>query len=335
MMPRNDDESERPVHEAIVAPGALPRRMWLVTLVVGTVLWAAAAVAILLTDNTILVPNLILLGTFLVPVCTLLFVLGRPRATRLTVQGIVLGFLAGGTAGVMVTGTLETYLLPDAVFTNTLIGLIEEGGKALLVVAVAAVVQTRRARDGMVLGAAVGAGFAAFESAGYALGELVVSSAHHPILKILETETFRAVFAPFGHITWTAILGGAIFASASRTGRLRLDGRVFWTFVGVVALHAAWDAAYGVAIRVSLGLGGGGWRLSWPATESWPGEPSGAELWRFQIVYDAFLVILALIGFVWAIRRWRAYGLDRWTRERPGGGGPPLRRLSGRHPTEP
>src|SRR5689334_10628777 len=97
------DVPHRPVHEAIVEPGALPRRMWLVTLLVGTVLWAAVAVAILLTENTILVPNLILLGTFLVPVCTVLFVLGRPRTTRLTVQGIVLGFLAGGTAGVMVT----------------------------------------------------------------------------------------------------------------------------------------------------------------------------------------------------------------------------------------
>jgi protease PrsW len=249
----------------------------------------------------------------LVPVCTLLFVLARPRATRLSVQGIVLGFLAGGTAGVMVTGTLEVYVLPDAFLTNTLIGLIEEGGKALLIVAVAAIAQTRLPRDGMVLGASVGAGFAAFESAGYALGELIVDGDRHPVLKIVETEIFRAAFAPFGHITWTAILGGALFASARRTGRLRLDGRVFGTFVGVVALHAAWDAAYGVAIRVSLGLGGDGWRVSWPHTESWPGEPSGAELWRFQIVYDAMLVILALIGYVWAVRRWRAYGHDQRT----------------------
>jgi RsiW-degrading membrane proteinase PrsW (M82 family) len=302
------NESERPIHEAVVAPGALPRRMWLVTLLVGTGLWAVVAVAILLTDNTILVPNLILLGTFLVPVCTLLFVLGRPRATGLSVQGIVLGFLAGGTAGVVFTGTIEVYLLPDAIFTNTLIGLIEEGAKALIVVAVAAgVVRTRIARDGMVLGLAVGAGFAAFESAGYALGELVAEGDRHPIVRILETELFRAVLAPFGHITWTAIMGGALFASAARSGRFRVDSRVFWTFVGVVALHALWDAAYGVAIRISLGIGGDGWTLSWPNTESWPGEPRGAELWRFQIVYDVFLLILGVIGYRWAVRRWRAY----------------------------
>jgi hypothetical protein len=34
----------------------------------------------------------------------------------------------------MLTGTLEVYVLPGAALTNTLIGLIEEGGKALLVV---------------------------------------------------------------------------------------------------------------------------------------------------------------------------------------------------------
>jgi hypothetical protein len=77
--------------------------------------------------------------------------------------------------------------------------------------------------------------------------------------------------------------------------------------VGVVALHALWDAAYGVAIRISLGIGGDGWTLSWPNTESWPGEPRGAELWRFQIVYDVFLLILGVIGYRWAVRRWRAY----------------------------
>ena len=41
------------------------------------------AVATAMTDDTILVPNLIIVGTFLVPVCTLLFVLSRPREAHL------------------------------------------------------------------------------------------------------------------------------------------------------------------------------------------------------------------------------------------------------------
>jgi hypothetical protein len=93
--------------ETVVAPSTLPRRMWLVTLVLGALLWAAVAVAIALTDNTILVPNLILLGTFLVPVCTVPFVLARPREAHLSIEALIIGFLAGGMVGVVLAGTTD------------------------------------------------------------------------------------------------------------------------------------------------------------------------------------------------------------------------------------
>jgi RsiW-degrading membrane proteinase PrsW (M82 family) len=311
-----------------VAPGALPGRLWLATLVLGALLWAAVAVAIALTDDTVLVPNLILLGTFLVPVCTVLFVLARPREAHLSVEVLILGFLAGGTAGVVLTGTTEVYVLPDHLGTNALTGVIEEGGKALILVAVASLVKVRVPRDGMVLGATVGAGFAAFESAGYALGALIQYTDDHPLLNVLQTEAERAVLAPFGHITWTAILGGAIFASAWATGRFRLDRRVLWTFLGVVALHGCWDASYGSAIRISEGLGGEGWVLGWPQTAAWVGSPTGSDLLRFQIVYDVMVGIVGLIGLVWAVRRWRRYRIDRWTEAHPRPA--PARAIAGR-----
>jgi protease PrsW len=302
---------------SVVAPGTLPRHLWLVTLVLGTLLWAAVAVAITVTDDTILVPNLILLGTFLVPVCTVLFILSRPREAHLSIEALMLGFIAGGTAGVVLTGTTEVYVLPDHFGTNGLIGVIEEGGKALILVAVATLVRVRVPRDGMVLGATVGAGFAAFESAGYALGALIQYSDDRPVLNVLQTEALRAVLAPFGHITWTAILGGAIFASAWTTGRFRIDRRVLFTFLGVVTLHGCWDASYGWAIRISMGLGGEGWRLGWPNTAAWVGTPAGSDLFRFEIVYDVLLGIVGLIGLIWAIRRWRAYQIDAWSGAHP------------------
>lgn len=309
---------DRAPPESLSGAGVVPRKLWLVTLLAGSALWLAAAVAIVLTKNTILAPNLILLGTFLVPVCTVLFILSRPRPTTyLSVQSIVLGFLAGGTAGVMLTGTVEIYILPDAVFTNTIIGTVEEGGKALIVLGVASMVRMRIPRDGMVLGATIGAGFAAFESAGYALGEMIREAPTHPVLRVLETQAFRAVFAPFGHITWTALMGGALFASAWWTGRFRIDRRVVATFVGVVALHAAWDASYGFGIDVTRWLGGAGFTLRWPNTAAWAAEPTGAELIRFQVVYDGMLVICAAVGYYWAYRCWRTYAPDRWARTHP------------------
>ncbi len=293
-------------------PATIPRHLWLVALVVGVVAWVAGAVATAVTDDTILVPNIIIIGTFLVPVCTVLFVLSRPREAHLRAETLMLGFLAGGTAGVVLSAVTEIYLLPDAVGTNAGIGFIEEGGKGLIVLAVATLVRPRVPRDGMVLGATVGAGFAAFESAGYALRVLIDNAGEHPVLSIIQTEAFRAVLAPFGHITWTAILGGALFASAWATDRFRVDRRVAFTFVGVVCLHALWDASYGWAIRVSEGLGGEGWTLGWPDTSAWVGTPTGADLTRFQAVYDGMLAVLAAVGLVWAVRRWRASRIDRW-----------------------
>jgi RsiW-degrading membrane proteinase PrsW (M82 family) len=309
---RASDPPARPVQ-----PQAFPPRLWLVALVTGALVWIMGAAVTAITQDTILVPNIIILGTFLVPVCTVLFVLQRPHEAHVQAETLVLGFLAGGTAGVVLTAVTEIELLPDAVLSNAGVGIIEEGGKGLILLAVATLVRPRVPRDGMVLGATVGAGFAAFESAGYAMRALIEHADDHPVLNILETEAFRAVLAPFGHITWTAILGGALFAAAWSTGRFRVDRRVAWTFLGVAALHGLWDASYGWAIRISQGLGGEGWRLEWPNTAAWVGRPTGADLVRFQVIYDGLLVIIACIGFVWALRRWRAYRIDRWRAAHP------------------
>ncbi|PZR94921.1 MAG: hypothetical protein DLM67_11910 [Candidatus Nephthysia bennettiae] len=73
------------------------------------------------------------------------------------------------------------------------------------------------------LGAAVGFGFAALESSGYAMVSLVVVQGQQLVLSlgsVVTTALVRGVLAPFGHGIWSAIVGGAIFAAARRRGRL-------------------------------------------------------------------------------------------------------------------
>jgi RsiW-degrading membrane proteinase PrsW (M82 family) len=134
----------------------------------------------------------------------------------LTTPEVVFGFLAAGTVAVLTTAVAEVYLLPEAAGTFIGVGVIEETGKGLVLLAVAHTVHHREPRDGMLLGAVVGAGFASFESAGYALHTMLQHLDEHTIADILETEAFRGVLAPFGHITWTALLGGALFAVRPR-----------------------------------------------------------------------------------------------------------------------
>ena len=122
------------------------------------------------------------------------------------------------------------------------VGLIEEAVKLAALWLLARRLPRYTVRDGMVLGAAVGFGFAALESAGYAFTALF-SSNGLSLLNLVETEALRGVLAPVGHGLWTAILGGALFATAarSRRGRPRLRG----SLVGLVPAGVAAARALG------------------------------------------------------------------------------------------
>jgi RsiW-degrading membrane proteinase PrsW (M82 family) len=280
---------------------------WLVMLIGGAVVWIVGAVITAVTDDTILVPTLILVGSFLVPVTMVTFALTREGEDQLSEDMLILSFVLGGAVGVVVAAFVETYLLPTATGTFIMVGLIEELTKALIVAIVAARLVTRRPCDGMVFGATVGAGFAAFESAGYAFGTLIQHEDDHPILNILQTEALRAVLSPFGHITWTAIFGGSLFAAAAANGRLRVTWPLVGTMAGIVTLHALWDQSYGWAILLTKGFRGDGWTLAWPNTEDWVGSPTHSELLIFQVTYDGLLILNAAVGTWWVVHNWRKY----------------------------
>jgi protease PrsW len=280
------------------------RRSWPRVLAAGAVAWLLSAGITALTRDTILVPTVILLGSFLVPVTVVAFALERSGTERLPAATLLTGFLAAGTLGVVLSAVAEVYLLPSAAGTFLGVGVIEEATKALVVAALAAGLPTHRVRDGMVLGAVVGAGFASFESSGYAFSAVIGHADDHPVVRILATEAFRAVLAPFGHITWTALMGGAVFAAFARAPGWRRG--LSTTFARVAVLHGLWDAAYGLAIMVTQGLEGDGWQLDWPNTQDWIGTPTGGRLVVFQVVYDALVAVVGLVGATWLVHRWRS-----------------------------
>ena len=287
-------------------PAIVSRSMWRLLLAVGAAIWIVASVITGVTEDTILLPSVVLLGSFLVPITMVAFALSRSRENHLTIETVLLGFLGGGTLGLCFAAVTEVYLLPTAYGTFFGVGLIEETAKAIVLIAVARSVPVHDPREGMILGATVGAGFAAFESSGYALKAFLENADDHGVLNIVGTEAVRAVSAPFGHIMWTAILGGALFA-AWAGGRPHLKRRVCLTFLGVVVLHAMWDASNGWAITLTQGILGDGWTLDWPKTKDWVGFPTGQELEVYNAISFALLVILAAIGTLWLVRRWRAY----------------------------
>src|SRR3954453_16634516 len=279
----------------------LPTRLWKLLLAGGLVTWLIAAVVTEITEDNILVPTVIIVGSFMVPVTMAAFALSRRRDGYLTTEEVVLGFLLAGTLGVVGTALAETYLVPAASGTFIAVGVIEELGKGAVLLLVAHQVVYREPRDGMVLGAVVGAGFAAFESAGYALQTLLDNLNHQSVIAVLEIEAYRAVLAPFGHITWTALIGGALFAS-SRGGRFHLSRGMVLTILGVVALHALWDQSSGWAVMLTKGLVmDEGWHFVWPNAQLWVISPTGSNLIWFNVIYDVLLAVWGAIGASWVI----------------------------------
>src|SRR5205807_2877484 len=92
--------------------------------------------------------------------------------------------------------------------------------------------------DGLLLGGAVGMGFAALESTGYAFTVLLLS--HGLVVASIFETVIRGVFAPFGHGVWTGILGAVLFRE-SGPQHFRITGLVILTYLFVSALHALWD----------------------------------------------------------------------------------------------
>jgi protease PrsW len=221
---------------------------WWGVMLIGLGLWVATVVVTELTSNPILLPTIVLLGSFLVPVTATVWYLDHDPSEVLTPRRVVSAFVIGGVLGVLAASMLEYWLLPPDAPHFYSVGFIEELVKGLIVVFVAFGLDRYRTRDGMVLGATVGFGFAAFESSGYALVSLFVVHNGQLVLSlpaVIFTELVRGVLAPFGHGLWTALLGGMIFRAA-HAGRLRLTLGVILTYIGVSLLHGTFDSLAGI-----------------------------------------------------------------------------------------
>ena len=230
---------------------------WWAVFLIGLVLWLATIGVVNLTGNVIILPTVVLLGSFLVPVTAVVWYLDHDPSAELSPRRIVSAFLIAGVIGVIGASVLEYYLLTTGLLAVVEVGLIEEFVKAVLILFVAWGIHRFHIRDGMVLGATVGFGFAALESSGYALASMFVVQGHRLFVSldsIVITELIRGVLSPFGHGMWSAVVGGAIFAAARRHNRLRLSWGIVGAYLLVAVLHTVFDSLNGITGYVVVSL---------------------------------------------------------------------------------
>ncbi|NEB79564.1 PrsW family intramembrane metalloprotease [Streptomyces sp. SID14478] len=264
----------------------------------GLALWVLTAIVTYATKNTTLLPTLILLGSFLVPAVFVLWAYER-HGRDLGVNLILGCFLVGGVLGVLGASVMEYYLLHPSVWIFVGVGLIEEAVKLLaLMYVLRRHPRIHGLRAGLVLGAAVGFGFAAFESAGYAFNAAVTMKGID-LRSLLETEILRGLLAPFGHGLWTAIAGAVLLSFRKPNGRFRFAAPVILTYLGVALLHALWDSMHGIAIWLVARITGTGLERALFAQGYIP-TPTDGQKHLFTLFSVGGLVVVSLLGVAWA-----------------------------------
>jgi RsiW-degrading membrane proteinase PrsW (M82 family) len=267
-------------------------RPWLRVFLIGFGLWLATVLVTAWTGNSNLVPTVVLFGSFLVPVTFVVWAHGRDHSPRVTVELLFMAFVVGGVLGVLGASLLESWLIRPSISMYVLVGLIEEGVKLAALMFVTRKMVRRSAMDGVVLGATVGFGFAAFESAGYAFNALFTADGLS-LAQLVETEVLRGILTPVGHGLWTAIAGGALFAAGGR-----LTGPVLLTYLGVSLLHALWDSMSAIAIAITLVLTGRPWQFELLRIGRVP-HVSEWQVHMYTLLNWAGLVVISLVALAW------------------------------------
>ncbi len=236
------------------APGTRPaqttpqrRTSWLKVLLIGLVLFIITTIVMFWTGNPNLYPTVILIGNFLVPVTFVAFLYNHRHLSTLRLESVAICFVVGGILGVLGASILESLLLPRTGNPNKgiplgsglLVGFIEEGCKIVALMILARRMRHTSEMDGLLLGGAVGMGFAALESTGYAFTVFLLS---HGVVGTSIVETvIRGLLAPFGHGVWTGVLGAILFRDSSKSNHFRITLPVILTYIGVSVIHGLWD----------------------------------------------------------------------------------------------
>ncbi len=281
---------------------------WLHVLVIGAVLWIASVLVTAYTANVNLIPTVVLLGSFLIPVTAVVWYLDHYHGQTLTPRLVLYAFIFGGVLGVLGASLLESWLLSDGRLIYLGVGLIEETCKLAALAVIAWRLGRYATRDGIVLGAAVGFGFGALENSGYALNAMIVP--YGPFIglslsNLVTTQLLRGVLAPVGHGLWTAILGGVLFRASSNSRHLRITPGVLGAYLLVSLLHALWDSMRGIALELSTLL------TTTPAQRialigGYLHPPLPMQTDTFQVIQWGGLAVISIAGYLWLRSIWRS-----------------------------
>ena len=235
-----------------------PNRMlsdWQKPWLFARVLIAGLVLSVLIGISCVIFPGygmllmLCLLPAFVVPLSVMLFYWEMNIPGNISIYEALLLTLLGGCLSLTVTGIMRT-VFPGISEIAFLAGpLPEELAKCLIVTIFLCRKKYNYGLQGILIGGAVGVGFSAMESAGYALqifdiGIQNAMGTNIIIRSMADILVRRGVLATGGHVVWAALYGGAL-ALIKGKGKMSpkcFANSLFWlTFSAAFLLHTAWN----------------------------------------------------------------------------------------------
>ena len=194
--------------------------------------------------NSNFLPAMIMLAAFAVPVTILIFFFEINVFRNIPFYKVMKYFVWGGGLSLILAilfFSLDFNTDISTYFGAMMVGLIEEVAKAAIVAAF--LFKSKKSNyilDGLLIGAAVGAGFAAFETAGYILR----FGLNNGLQTMLEVIKFRGFLAPGGHVAWAAIEGAGLMyvKGFEKLDKKHLNDKRFLLICLIpIVLHGVWD----------------------------------------------------------------------------------------------
>lgn len=197
-------------------------------------------------ENPNFLPGLIIMGSFMVPISLLIFFWEMNTPQNISIYEIIKILFIGGVISLIITTSLDAFVGEQS-SSVIIIGIVEETAKLLPIIWVVKNRKYKYILNGLLIGAAIGAGFAAFESAGYALRTGIQNGTEAMYSIIL----LRGILAAGGHVVWASLSGAALFmVKGDRKFRwnMLLKIRFLRIFVIVMIMHSLWDMNFTASI---------------------------------------------------------------------------------------
>jgi Predicted membrane protein len=192
-----------------------------------------------------MLPGIMILGAFAIPLAVLLFFYEMNVLRNVSFYKTLSCVITGGIISLIITTIIYNTSGGDGLdfFLGPMsAGIIEEAAKFIVAIIVVFTISgTKWTLQGMLVGAAIGVGFAGFETAEYGFYDLYKFG----LDEFYDTMMTRGIFSPFCHVVWTALSAGALYGEIG--GKTFSIGMIFkWNVVRIllfsITLHMLWNS---------------------------------------------------------------------------------------------